>query len=150
MRAIKGGSSQTRFQKVTFEVIRMLESMPDGTKFSMQAFTDAIFKYHNGAYRSNSAAERRALQTWFNGHGPLRGTYMYMGVQALLTQKNTAKTLYFLADGEMSDGQNRQRMYNLVKGTKLHTVGVDLSPGSGGYNTLNAMAASSGGTKKWI
>merc|ERR1712032_1447049 len=148
----KAGSSQTRFHKVTFEVIRMLQSMPDGTLFSLQAFTDAIYKYKNSNFVSNSAAERNALQGWFNSHGPWRGTYMYTGLSALLSKKSIAKTLYFLADGEMSRPQYRNNMYSLASnsGVKIHVVGVDLNPGSGGYNTLTEIARRSGGSKKWI
>jgi hypothetical protein len=148
----KAGSTQTRFQKVSFEVIRMLQSMPDGTQFSVQSFTDAIYKYKNANFQANSLAERNALQSWFNSHGPWRGTYMYTGLQALLNKKSVAKTLYFLADGEMTRGQYRNSMYSLASnsGVKIHVVGVDLNPGSGGYNTLTEIARRSGGSKKWI
>merc|ERR1712032_378304 len=99
-------SPNRRFDKVVREVIKMLATMPDGTLFSVQTFSQSILQFNGNKYAANSASMRNTLNTWFHGTSrPGGGTYMTTGLNYLLQKKGTAKTLYLLADGETAQGQ---------------------------------------------
>jgi len=147
-----GKGPATRFVTVVNEVIRMLASMPDGTQFSLQMFSAGVYPYHSAAFRTNSAAERTALRSWMIRKGPGGYTGMLKAIKALLTKKNVAETLYFLADGEISVQSDKPKVYAEAKnaGKPIHIVGVDLKASSGGYKTISTIADNSGGTKFFL
>jgi hypothetical protein len=129
----------------------MLATMPDGTLFSVQTYSDSILQFNGNKYASNSASMRNTLNNWFyTTSKPGGATYMTTGLQYLLTKKGTAKTLYLLADGET--GQGQQTLLNAGKkgGTPIHVVGVDLRTQDGGYKNLHALHNTVGGTEKYI
>ena len=143
-----------RFDKVTSEVIKMLETLPDGTLFSLRAFSESTYPFSNDEFVKNSEAMRKTLQNWFDANGPHKGTYMSLALKMLIRKKSTAKTLYLLADGEsqqpVSSGQHS--LYSIASGAgvKIHVVGVDLKPSDGGYKNLHEIAKRTGGTERFI
>jgi hypothetical protein len=142
-----------RFDKVTSEVIKMLETLPDGTLFSLRAFSESTYPFSNDEFVKNSAAMRKTLQNWFDANGPHKGTYMSLALKMLIRKKDTAKTLYLLADGETDQHETGQHsLYSIASGAgvKIHVVGVDLKPSDGGYKNLHEIAKRTGGTEKFI
>jgi len=144
-------SPNRRFDKVVREVIKMLATMPDGTLFSVQTFSQSILQFNGNKYAANSASMRNTLNTWFHGTSrPGGGTYMTTGLNYLLQKKGTAKTLYLLADGETAQGQATLVNAGKSGGVPIHVVGVDLRTQDGGYKNLHALKVATGGTEKYI
>jgi hypothetical protein len=124
--------------------------MPDGTLFNVQAYSYVTYAFASNKFVANSVAQRNALKSWFNSHGPYQGTYMTTGLNGLIAKKGVAKTLYFLADGETN--QSTSSLYNAAKaaGQKIHVVGVDLRSSDKGYKNLHEIASLTGGTQKFV
>jgi hypothetical protein len=139
-----------RYDKITAEILLMLSTMPDGTKFHVQAYSNGHWAFNNNQYMLNSVAARNALTQWFVKMSPHGGTYMTTGLNALLTQKGKAKTLYMLADG--STDQSTSSLYAAARssGQPINVVGVDLKIGDAAYKNLHTIATLTGGSEKYF
>jgi len=75
---------------------------------------------------------------------------MTTGLNALLTQKGKAKTLYMLADG--STDQSTSSLYAAARssGQPINVVGVDLKIGDAAYKNLHTIATLTGGSEKYF
>merc|ERR1712032_1775299 len=69
-----------RYDKITAEILLMLSTMPDGTKFHVQAYSNGHWAFNNNQYMLNSVAARNALTQWFVKMSPHGGTYMTTGL----------------------------------------------------------------------
>ena len=146
-------SNWTRYQEAVEQMLELLESMGDRTRFNVVIFDDRAQSWHSGLQAAD-AGNLRSVRRWLLRRPPGGGTFLRKGFEAAVGLKRVgearlteleADTLVILCDGQTSEGSDWVRpvleRFQIHARWLIHTIQL----GTFGDDSLKELSRLTGG-----